>query len=245
LELAELVAKVTYNAVDPSDPFDHDAGWMIPASLRWFVDTWQDEKFSQAAWSALCFPKQVDNRPSGTNMPGKAREHLELAARYWREGQPLEAGRLIFECLPTEVRPTWAVGILTRVLDRGRVDLREALDEVQDVYSTFGRVLEDAKHPRLWADARRAYDYLGGDSESGEEQEPPGLTDAQKTLFRTCSLAQLVAKVTYNASDPPDPFDENSGWRIAESLRGFVDLWQDEEFSQAAWSALCFPFRPV
>ena len=53
------------------------------------------------------------------------------------------------------------------------------------------------------------------------------------------SLAELVAKVTYNAVDPPDEFDEDSGWWIAASLRGFVDLWMDDEFSKVAWSALC------
>jgi hypothetical protein len=54
------------------------------------------------------------------------------------------------------------------------------------------------------------------------------------------SLAELVAKVTYNAAEPPDPFDEDSGWWIAASIRGFVDhRWKDQEFSEAAWSALC------
>jgi len=53
------------------------------------------------------------------------------------------------------------------------------------------------------------------------------------------SLAELVAKVTYNAVDPPDEFDEDSGWWIAASLRAFVERWNDTNFSEAAWSALC------
>jgi hypothetical protein len=51
-------------------------------------------------------------------------------------------------------------------------------------------------------------------------------------------LAELVAKVTYNATDPPDRFDEDSGWWIAACLRDLVDRLGDEEFSEAAWSAL-------
>jgi hypothetical protein len=41
------------------------------------------------------------------------------------------------------------------------------------------------------------------------------LTKDQETLASLLLLAEMVAKVTYNATDPPDEFDENSGWWIA------------------------------
>ena len=52
------------------------------------------------------------------------------------------------------------------------------------------------------------------------------------------ALAELVAKVTYNAAEPPDEFDQDSGWWIASELRYFVDLWNDKSFSESAWLAL-------
>ena len=48
-------------------------------------------------------------------------------------------------------------------------------------------------------------------------------------------------KVTYNATNPNDEFDEDSGWWIVACLRGFVDArWKDEEFATAAWTAACW-----
>jgi hypothetical protein len=72
-----------------------------------------------------------------------------------------------------------------------------------------------------------------------ELETTQGLAKEQESLYDLLSLAELVAKVTYNAADPPDKFDEDSGWWIASCLRGFVDWWKDDEFSKAAWSALC------
>jgi hypothetical protein len=61
------------------------------------------------------------------------------------------------------------------------------------------------------------------------------LSREKTLLLYHLSLAELVAKVTYNASEPRDPFDEDSGWWIVVSLKGLVDLWNDEEFSRRAW----------
>jgi len=55
LLLAELVAKVTYNASDPApdDPFDEDSGWWIPALLRDLMKHIQDPDFDAKAWDLL------------------------------------------------------------------------------------------------------------------------------------------------------------------------------------------------
>ena len=66
-----------------------------------------------------------------------------------------------------------------------------------------------------------------------------GLTKDQELLGWLLALAELVAKVTYSATDPPDEFDEDSGWWIAPCLKGFLDSLNDSEFSNAAWAALC------
>lgn len=245
LRLAELVAKITYNAADPFDPFDYDAGWGIAVALQRFVNMWKDEEFSKEAWVVLSsFQSRMCDKARARSTHGKALQHLESASRHWREGQPLEAGRLIFECLSRDCQPLWAVRIFYLVLNRARDQLQQVTDEDGDNIDLdihFRRLDEVTGHSRLWPDARRVYDYLGGEP----EEEPQELTEPWKLFVRVDSLARLVAKVAYNSSDPPDPFDESSGGRIAESLRWFVDWWKEEEFLKAAWSAICFPFRPV
>jgi len=157
-------------------------------------------------------------------------KHLEIAAECWRDGKPLEAGRLIFESLPSADRPKWAARILKLVLEKSGVER-----------SHFLQTLHDAEHPRLWADGHRASDTLGRSAwqlvEFGKTHE---FTDEQKLFGQLLFLAKLVARVTYNAADPPDPFDEDNGWNVAKALRYFVEYWNDDQFSNAAWSALCF-----
>jgi hypothetical protein len=60
-------------------------------------------------------------------------------AEYWNGGQPLEAGRLIFENLPAENRPKWASRVLRLVLDKSRIGR-----------SRFEEVLRTAEQPNLW-----------------------------------------------------------------------------------------------
>jgi hypothetical protein len=162
-------------------------------------------------------------------MPNNDDNHLERAREYWKGGKPLEAGRLLYDNLPVEARPAWAVRILRLVLDRSGLDR-----------SHFGRILYTADHPRQWANGHRCFDLIRQETLKCDELRRMGrLTKEQELFASLLSLAELVAKVTYNAVDPPDEFDEDSGWWIAASLRGFVDRWKNEEFSKAAWSALC------
>jgi hypothetical protein len=155
-------------------------------------------------------------------------DYLDRAAEYWGDGKPLAAGRLILDNLPVKSRPAWAARILRVVLDKSEAER-----------SHFFRVLETAEHPRWWANGHRCFDLLREETLKIEEvRRKQGLTKDQEVLAHLLSLAELVAKVTYNAVDPPDPFDEDCGWWIAPSLRAFVEMWKDAEFTKAAWLAL-------
>jgi hypothetical protein len=156
-------------------------------------------------------------------------DNIERAAEYWSVGKSLEAGQLIFEAMPAEARPKWAASLLRLVLDRSGVDP-----------SHFERTLYTADNPRQWANGHRCFDILRRTVlEIDTTARKQGLTKDQEMFLSLLSLAELVAKVTYNAVDPPDPFDEDSGWWISASVKGFVDMWNDKTFSEAAWSALC------
>lgn len=50
-------------------------------------------------------------------------------------------------------------------------------------------------------------------------------------------LGELVAKVTYNATNPMDEFDEDSGWWIAPCLQDILSRLNDDAFSNEAWAA--------
>jgi hypothetical protein len=136
---------------------------------------------------------------------------------------------MIFENLPPDLRPKWAADILRLVLERSGVERAH-----------FDQILEITDHQTQWGNGHREFSTLRDSVlELLELLRMRGLSKEQKILYGVLSLAELVAKVTYNATDPPDPFDEDSGWWIAVSLKGFVDLWKDDEFSKAAWSSLC------
>ena len=65
------------------------------------------------------------------------------------------------------------------------------------------------------------------------------LTKEDELMGHVLCLAELVSKVAYNATNPPDEFDEDSGWWIVVCLREFIDnFWHDEEFAKAAWSTV-------
>jgi hypothetical protein len=61
LRVAELVAKVTYNASGHSAPFDFHCGWGLPHAVREFARALTDREFDAAAIKFLLhesFPKQ-------------------------------------------------------------------------------------------------------------------------------------------------------------------------------------------
>jgi hypothetical protein len=58
LALTELVAKVTYNATDPTDEFDEDSGSWIAVCLKELLDSLKDDALSKSMWSALCWEEE-------------------------------------------------------------------------------------------------------------------------------------------------------------------------------------------
>jgi hypothetical protein len=69
----------------------------------------------------------------------------------------------------------------------------------------MGEVLAIAADPARWTDGHRAFSVLR------RRAEYPGSREEY-----IVAIGELVAKVTYNATNPPDEFDEDSGWWIAK-----------------------------
>jgi hypothetical protein len=147
------------------------------------------------------------------------------ARNLWKEGQALDAGKLIFESLPLELRPQWAARVLRLVVDRTGV-----------TGQLIERVIGIANTPSDWGKAHDAFSALRKTTLELEQLRVRGAE--QDLLLNHLLFAELVAKVTYNSTSPPDEFDEESGWWIAPCLKDILDLVNDEQLSMAAWSAL-------
>jgi hypothetical protein len=129
------------------------------------------------------------------------------------------AGRALFEAVPVSDRPAWAANVL-RTAARATPELARQLAPVFLVASA----------PWEW---RHGHDVFDDVRDAVLALEEPANARAW-----VLALAELVAKVSYNASDPDDPFDEDSGWWIARCARGLADLVGDPQFAAELESAL-------
>lgn len=155
--------------------------------------------------------------------------HLKQASELWVNGKPLEAGRMVYESLPVESRPIWASRILKLILGKSGIQS-----------SQLDYLLKVADNKHLWKEGHRAFsDIRRSVLKLDELRRNRPLSDDEALQCDVLSFAELVAKVVYNATNPIDEFDEDSGWYIGASLRGFVDLeWPDVAFAKEAWESL-------
>jgi len=116
--------------------------------------------------------------------------------------------------------------------------LRLAVGRSGSSVPPIDHLLEIADRPTEWGNAHRVFSLLRKSTLDLERLQ--NRTPEQEIVIHNLYLAENVAKVIYNSTDPPDEFDEDSGWWVVACLRGIVDWWNDEEFSEEAWSALCF-----
>jgi hypothetical protein len=152
-------------------------------------------------------------------------ELLSEADRCWKAGDYLNAGRALFERVPAPDRGKWACRVLASAAPAGTFNVppvRELLgvcaqpDAWRGAKAIFSRIrhvtlkLEGRVFRRRNHDARLNYVYL----------------------------AENVAKVLYNATDPPDEFDEDAGWWVAICLRGFLEHDAAPDWERKAWSIL-------
>jgi hypothetical protein len=155
-------------------------------------------------------------------------DDMARAFSLWASGEPLEAGKIIFDRLAPDKRPEWAARVLKLVIDKSGVRT-----------GPFDTVIHAASQRSLWGDGHRIFSELRTAVLRLDRLERLGLLSKKQMQFREIlGLAELVAKVTYNASQPRGEFDSDSGWWIACGLRWFVDLWSEDDFTKLAWASL-------
>jgi hypothetical protein len=156
---------------------------------------------------------------------GDKERQLQAARDYWRRRQGLAAGRLVFENLPNNARPEWAARIL-----------RVALQKSAIRSGPIDRVLRIADNAGLWSTAHSAFEKVR--AATLKLDAITARNPQQELLLHHLCLAENVAKVVYNSTDPSDSFDDDTGWWIVECLLGLVDWWNDDDFAARAYSAV-------
>ncbi|MCQ3932307.1 MAG: hypothetical protein DPW16_17800 [Chloroflexi bacterium] len=150
---------------------------------------------------------------------------LDEARTAWESKKASEAGYLIFENLPNEQRPIWGANIL------------ELCCEIIPEIPQTKYVIEVAKDPTKWSQGRDAFTIVRKELTSSLNRQVP----ENRLLVAVYDLAEKVAKITYNATGGPAPYDADSGWLLVYNLRQVVDLVNDPDFEQRAWKILVAP----
>ncbi len=151
-------------------------------------------------------------------MPKSYAGYIAQAQRDWEAGRALDAGRLIYERMPTRQRPAWAARVLEAV--RGLIPKTSEIE----------RVLEIARDPPRWGVAHDAINAVRALTANAKDP----LVEA------VLHLAENVAKVTYNASGGPAPYDRDAGWRVAQNLHAIISQGGEKasKLKAEAWSLL-------
>ncbi|MDN5201002.1 hypothetical protein QQ008_06510 [Fulvivirgaceae bacterium BMA10] len=105
----------------------------------------------------------------------------------------IELGRQIFEAVPEKARPGWG----TTLLQTFENYLSEIPVYVRELYD----ITEDENK---WGQAHKQFSKIRTFSLENPDYRPESYI----------ILAEKVAKVTYNGSGLPAPFDHDSGWFI-------------------------------
>lgn len=147
---------------------------------------------------------------------------LKVLRDLWTSGMAVDAGRTLYEAVPNADRPGWAADVLEL-----------ACTQVTEVPPPASAVLAIARDAARWREAHAAFSAVRRLTLAEDGN------DAGRRINR-CLLyvAEITAKVTYNASGERAPFDHDSGWWVARNLRDFVNAVSSREFEDRAWDTL-------
>lgn len=150
---------------------------------------------------------------------------LDCAWQSWQAGSRNTAGHRLFESMPAEERPLWAIRLL-----------KFAVAQCGMPSPSIDNLMRVADDPPRWGEAHDAFSLLRRAVLALERQHR---TNEQEILYRLLFVGEITAKVIYNASGSPRPFDHDSGWWVAQILKHFLDQLNGEDSSEQAWLLLC------
>lgn len=138
----------------------------------------------------------------------------------WTRESALEVGKALFQPLPPSEVVERAGAVLR--LCRARWSPVPAVESVAAV----------AAEPARWKEGHGVFGSVR--TLTLREDETP----TNRVYAALLYVAEIVAKIIYNATDPPDPFDEDSAGWLASVARSMADVVGDPDFERAVWGAL-------
>lgn len=144
---------------------------------------------------------------------------MTVSYEAWREGDAVAVGRALLDALPPAEQVARAVAVLD--ICRARCPSPREVDDVAEV----------GRDPSRWREGHARFDAVRTLTLKAE-----GHPDR---LYRMLlHVAEIVAKVVYNASGAPAPFDANSVWWLPRNARDFAAALDDEEVWAEIWASL-------
>jgi hypothetical protein len=131
--------------------------------------------------------------------------------------QDILAGRDIFEKIPNDQRPRWAKVILFNFDDY----IKNIPSEVSELIS----IIDDKER---WREAHAQFSKIRQFVLRHKAYKPEAYL----------LLAEKVAKVTYNASGQPAPFDSDSGWWIPKCALQAASYFADDKLEENILAAI-------
>lgn len=150
-------------------------------------------------------------------------EIIESARRSWEAGKPLEAGKVLFAPLSPEEH----VGVARAALDFLAVHRR-----IDFAIRRLKAVLEE---PSRWSKGHGAFSDL---RRLLLELQDRDRTAEEELAYAALFVGEIAAKVTYNATDPIDPFDEDTAPYMISCLHHYASLLPGKSAQDGAWGAV-------
>jgi hypothetical protein len=139
--------------------------------------------------------------------------------QWLHRGDP-EMGRLLLDPLSASERVRRAAAVLHACIEQS-----ERVAEVD-------QVLEIARDATRWWEGHRAFDAVRRLTLEAERRHATGRYVS--LLF----VAEITAKTAYNASEPLDPFDDDSPWWLVPNARHFALTLGDARIRRRLWQVL-------
>ena len=142
----------------------------------------------------------------------------------WSSKDAAETGRIIFMAVPIGKRPDWAGAIL--LYCAGEDGLSDELATIVDLsYS-------DTKWE--WISAREHFNSIRDKILAIENSVRTA--DIHRSLI--LHIGEIAAKVIYNSSGGPAPYDRESGWYMAPCVKQYAEFVGVQSFEDNCWNLL-------
>lgn len=144
----------------------------------------------------------------------------------WSSGRALEAGERLFASIPVLDQPRWAGRVLA--LCSAQLPPIPAIE----------RVLMLTRTPARWKEAHDAFSEVRDHVLSEEDRHA---SSRDELRLRILFVAEIAAKLTYNASGASDAFDADTGPWLAATARSVVDHVGSTVFETDVWRTFTEP----